>query len=208
MIKILIADDDEIIRIAIEAITKQTDDITFLNGYASGEELLTGIKQEQGDVVLLDLRMPGKDGLETLKQIHDFNKKMPVLILSNYDEKDYALRCLKAGAAGYVTKNSSPKEIIKAIRKVYGGKKYLSEDMTENLLDDLQTNGTVPHEILSDRELEILILIARGLSPSQIGEKLYVSPKTISTYRQRLMTKLHFNNNADIIKYAIEHHLL
>ena len=162
-----------------------------------------------GDVVILDITMPGRGGLDTLKEIRSERPKLPVLILSIHPEDQYAVRALKAGAAGYMTKESAPDDLIKAIRKVVKGGKYISPSLAENLALFLERDDQkTPHESLSDREYQVMCMIAAGKKVKDIAENLSLSVKTISTYRARILDKMKMKSNADLIHYAIQNKLL
>ena len=155
------------------------------------------------------MTMPGRNGLEVLKEIKDFAPRLPVLILSMHSEDQFAVRALKAGAAGYLTKERAPEALVKAIRKVYAGGKYISPTLAEKLADDLTTDSEkAPHETLSDREFAVLRWIASGKTVSQIGEELHLSVKTISTYRVRILEKMNLHTNAELTHYAIKNKLV
>lgn len=209
MIRVIIADDHSLVRKGIKQIIDETKDI-YVNAEASnGHELLSRIREEYFDIVLLDISMPGRNGIDILKQIKAENKKIQVLILSMHPEEQYAIRALKAGAAGYLTKESAPEELITAIKEVYNGKKYVSFNLTEKLIFELGVDSSkLPHENLSDREYEVMCLLASGKTVSEIAMEIYLSVKTISTYRSRILKKMNLKNNAEITKYAIENDLI
>jgi two-component system invasion response regulator UvrY len=174
-----------------------------------GHEALKVIKEEPCDVVLLDITMPSKSGLDVLKQLHAESPRLPVLVLSMHAEDQYAVRVLRAGAAGYLTKESAPAKLVQAIRKVVRGGKYVSSTLAEKLVYDLDGDTTkAAHEILSDREYQVLCMIASGKTVTEIGEELALSVKTISTYRVRILEKLNMKNNAELTRYAIKEGLV
>jgi DNA-binding NarL/FixJ family response regulator len=174
-----------------------------------GQELLNKVRSKDPDVVVLDMSMPGMDGLDVLKQLKIERPKLPVLILTIHPEAQYAMRVLKAGASGYITKSSAPDELIRAIKKVVRGGKYISQAFAEKLAFRLDTDYTEsPHETLSDREYQVILLIASGKTVSDIADELSLSVKTISTYRSRILEKMKMKNNAEITRYVIEHRLL
>ena len=209
MIKILISDDHAIVREGLKQILADTDDLVVAGEAANGHEVLEHIRREDWDLVLLDLAMPGKDGLETLKELKKEKPKLPVLVLSIYPEEQYAVRALKAGASGYLTKESAPEELIAAIRKVSQGGKYISSSLAENLASHLEMDTDKPvHELLSDREYQVMLLIASGKTVKEIADEMHLSVKTVSTYRVRALTKMGMKNNSTFTYYAIKHGLI
>jgi DNA-binding NarL/FixJ family response regulator len=174
-----------------------------------GHEALKVIQSEPCDVVLLDITMPNKSGLDVLKQLHSEAPRLPVLVLSMHAEDQYAVRVLRAGAAGYLTKESAPAKLVQAIRKVVRGGKYVSTTLAEKLVYDLHSDSSkAAHEILSDREYQVLCMIASGKTVTMIAEELALSVKTISTYRVRILEKLNMRNNAELTRYAIKEGLV
>lgn len=209
MIKILIADDHAIVREGMKQMLAGVPDMVVADEASSGQEALNKIWKGDFDVVVLDIAMPGKSGLDTLKELKSEKPRLPVLILSMYPEEQYAVRVLKAGASGYLTKESAPDELVAAIRRISQGKKYISSSLAEKLAVDLDADAKKPfHEALSDREFQVLCLIASGKTVGEIAEKLSLSVKTISTYRTRILEKMHMKNNAELTYYAIQHHLV
>jgi len=209
MIKILIADDHPVVRKGLKEIIEENSDMVVAAEAGHGQEVLEKALKKEFDVVVLDISMPGRSGLEVLKQLKRERPKLSVLILSIHPEEHYAVRVLKAGASGYLTKESVPDELIKAIRKISTGRKYVSSTLAEKLAFDLESGGEKPaHERLSDREYEVMCLIASGKALKEIAEKLCLSGKTISTYRSRILEKMKMKNNAEIIHYAIKHNLV
>ena len=205
MIKILIADDHAIIREGLKQILAETSDMVVAGEAADGREVLDQVRKDDYDLVLLDIAMPGRGGLDTLRQLKHEKPKLPVLVLSMYPEEQYAIRAFKAGASGYLTKESAPEELISAIRKVTQGGKYVSSSLAEKLAFNLEKDTEKPlHEMLSDREYEVIIMIASGKTVKEIAEKLSLSVKTISTNRVRALKKMGMKNNAEIIYYAIK----
>ncbi len=209
MIKILIADDHPIVRKGFKDIIKETSDIVVADEACNGQEVLEKVRKSDFDVVVLDISMPGRSGLEILKEIKSEKPKLSVLILSVHPEDQYAIRVLKAGASGYLTKESAPAELITAIRKASLGKKYISYSLAERIAFNLET-GTEKalHETLSDREYEVMCMIASGKTTKEIGKELFLSVKTVSTYRSRILEKMQMKNNAELIHYAIKHGLV
>jgi two-component system invasion response regulator UvrY len=208
MIRILVADDHAVVREGLKQIVRETSDMVVTGEAADGREVLRLIHEHDWDVVLLDIAMPGRGGLDILKELKAEKPRLPVLMLSMYPEEQYAVRALKAGASGYLTKESVPDELISAIRKVSAGGKYVSSSLAEKLAYDLETDAERPvHETLSDREYQVMCMIARGETLRNIADKLCLSIKTISTYRSRILEKMRMKNNAEIMHYAIKYHL-
>ena len=209
MIKILIVDDHAILRRGLRALLSDE-----FHGAAFGEasharQALEQLRKGKWDVALLDITMPGKSGLELLKEFKAARPKLPVLILSAHAEDQFAIRVLKAGAGGYLTKESAPEELAKAIRKVLAGGQYVSPALAEKLALRVRKDITLtPHETLSDREYDVMSRIASGKTVTEIAGELSLSPKTISTYRARVMEKLGVKNNAAIVQYAIRNGLV
>ncbi len=209
MIRLLVADDHAIVRKGIAQIIAETADIVVAGEARTGPEVMEKANKNDYDLVLLDISMPGRDGLEILKELKHQWPTLAVLMLSMYPEEQYAIRALRSGAAGYLTKDSAPDELIAAIRKVSGGRKYVSASLAEKLAATLKNDSEKPlYEKLSDREYQIMSMIASGKTQTQIAEELSLSAKTISTYRTRLLKKMHMKNNAEITRYAIENKLI
>jgi two-component system invasion response regulator UvrY len=209
MIKILIADDHAIVRAGLKQILAETADMVVAGEAANGREVLEQVRQGDWDLVLLDLAMPGKGGLETLKELKTQKPKLPVLVLSIFPEEQYAVRALKAGASGYLTKESAPEELIAAIGKVAQGGKYFSSSLAENLVSQLEEDAEkLVHEMLSDREYQVMLLIASGKTVSEIADEMCLSVKTVSTYRSRALTKMGMKNNSVFTHYAIRNGLI
>ncbi|MBI1748989.1 MAG: response regulator transcription factor [Acidobacteria bacterium] len=209
MIRILIADDHAIVRKGLKQIVSDAPDKATVGEAQNAYELLEHVRNQTWDVVILDMSMPGKSGLDLLQELHYQRPKLPILALSIHPEDQFAIRVLKAGAAGYLTKEISPEELVRAIWKVAHGGKYVSPTLAEKLALDLQSDrDKLPHEQLSDREYEVLLMIACGTSAGAMADRLSLSVKTIHTYRARLMEKMRITSNAEIIHYAIRHRLL
>nr|WP_246551230.1 response regulator transcription factor [Geobacter hydrogenophilus] len=193
----------------MKQVIAKTATMTIAGEAADGAELLARIRNEEFDVVILDISLPGRSGLEILPEIKTIRPKLPVLILSMHPEEQYALRAMKSGAAGYLTKGSSSQELIEALQKVTMGKKYISPSVAEMLVKNLDNNGERPlHEHLSSREFQVMCRIAGGDTPKKIAEDLMVGIKTVNTYRARILQKMGKKSNADLTRYALEHHLL
>ena len=209
MIKILIADDHPVVRQGIKQILAETRDLVVADEAASGQEVMKKVMKNDYDVILLDISMPERNGLDILRELKSKKPKPAVLILSIYPEDQYAVRVLKLGAAGYLTKESAPEELISAIRKVAQGRKYISATLAEKLAIDLEINAEKPpHENLSDREYQVLCMLASGKRLKDIGDDLNLSIKTISTYRTRILEKMKMGNNAELIRYALQNNLV
>ena len=208
MIKVLLVDDHAIVREGIRRIIDDTAGITISAEASTGQEALYLIGKKKYDLVILDISMPGKNGLQTLKEIKKYDIKLPVLMLSMHAEEQYAMRAIKAGASGYLTKESASEELVSAILKTYDGRKYISQGVAELLVTDIYHNeDKQPHEYLSDREFEIFKLIVHGDSAKIIAENLSISDKTVSTYRSRILKKMNMKNTAALIYYAIENNI-
>jgi two-component system invasion response regulator UvrY len=209
MIKVCVVDDHAVVREGLKRIIAENPGMAVTAEAGDGHEALKVIKEEPCDVVLLDITMPSKSGLDVLKQLHAESPRLPVLVLSMHAEDQYAVRVLRAGAAGYLTKESAPAKLVQAIRKVVRGGKYVSSTLAEKLVYDLDGDTTkAAHEILSDREYQVLCMIASGKTVTEIGEELALSVKTISTYRVRILEKLNMKNNAELTRYAIKEGLV
>jgi DNA-binding NarL/FixJ family response regulator len=209
MLKIIIADDHPIVRAGLKQIMAETADLMVAAEANNGRELLNQVRREPYDVILLDISMPGIDGLDVLKQLKVELPNIPVIILTVHPEAQYALRVLKAGAAGYLTKESVPSELIQAIRKVHRGGKYITPSLAEKIAFALGgETDKLPHETLSDREFQVLTLIASGKTVTEIAEELALSVKTISTYRTRILEKMQMKTNAELTHYAIQNRLV
>ena len=204
MIKVLIADDHAVVLEGLKQILSETPDIIVAAQATDGQQALDKVRATDLDVVVLDIAMPGRSGLDTLLHIKRERPNLPVLVLSIHPEDQYAVRVLKAGACGYLTKDSAPDQLISAIRKVVVGGKYVSPSLAEKLAFDLGADTDKPlHETLSDREYEVLCMIALGKTVKEIADKLSLSVKTISTYRARILEKMKMKNNAELTHYVI-----
>jgi two-component system invasion response regulator UvrY len=209
MIRVLIADDHAVVRQGLKQILGETPGMLVAGEATNGQDVLDRVRAESWDVVVLDISMPDRSGLDVLKVVKAERPGLPVLVLSMYPEDQYAMRVLKAGASGYLTKDSAAEELVKAILKVVSGGRYVSPHMAERLAFEIGTDSTkLPHETLSDREFQVLRLIAAGKSAKEMAVELALSVKTISTYRARLLEKMDLATNADLIHYAIQNHLI
>jgi two-component system invasion response regulator UvrY len=208
-IRILIADDHPIVREGYKKILMSQPDMDVTGEAGNGQEVLDLIQKKDFDLILLDISMPGRSGLEILKELKGQKPHLPVMILSIYPEEQYAVRAFRDGASGYLTKASTPKELISAIRKVSQGGRYVTEALAEKLTYFLHGDvDKAPHEKLSDREYQVMLLIASGKTVTLIAEELCLSVKTISTYRRHILEKMQFTTNAEITMYAIQNKLL
>ncbi len=209
MIKVLIADDHPIVRQGLRQILSDIPEMEVAGEAIDGQETLDQVRTGEWNVLVLDITMPGRSGFDILKELKHEQPDLPVLVLSIHAEEQFAVRVLKAGASGYLTKENAPDELIKAIRKVVSGGKYISRDLAESLAFGLDTDSVRPqHEALSDREFQVMQMMASGKTLAEIAETLSLSAKTISTYRARLLEKMNLKTNAEIIRYAIENGLL
>lgn len=209
MTRILVVDDHFIVRKGLVSILAEIPDTVDVEEAESGEEALSKVQEGEFDLVLLDIALPGKRGLEVLKEMKLLNPSLPVLMLSMHPEEQYAVQSLRAGASGYLTKGSAPEELINAIQKVLSGGKYVGAAFAEKLAYGLISNTEKPlHETLSGREYQVLLLIASGKSPRCIAMETSLNVKTVNTFRARLLHKMKLTGNAELTRYAIEHHLL
>ncbi|MDO8369716.1 MAG: response regulator transcription factor [Candidatus Nitrotoga sp.] len=209
MINILVVDDHALIRKGMKQILNDTEDIRVTGEAENGMQAIKMAQENTYDLVLLDISMPDKHGIDVLKQLKLNQPQLPVLILSMHEESQYALRSMKAGAAGYLSKQSAPTQLVTAIRQVACGKKYISNELAEELANGLsQGYQELLHQTLSNREYQTLCLMASGKSLSEMAETLSLSAKTVSVYRARLLEKMKLKNNAEAVRYAIENHLI
>lgn len=209
MMKVFIADDHSLIREGFKKILKCESDIEIAGESADPFDIMNKILNQKVDVIILDINLPGKSGLDVLKEIKTQIPDQKVLILSMHPEERFAIRSLKAGASGYLSKDSAPEELVKAIRKIASGGKYISSNLAEKLTEELSSSNAKPaHENLSDREFQVMHLIALGKPQSVIAEELSLSLSTINTYRTRVLEKLNLNSNAELIHYAVEQKLI
>lgn len=209
MTKILVVDDHAVVRHGVKQILSEQFPDAVVGEAQNAEELFGQMRKERWDIVVLDVGMPGKGGLDALKDLKLLHPRLPVLVLSAYPEDQLALRMLKAGAAGYLSKDSAPNELVQAIRKILGGGRFVSAAVAELLASNLETELEKPlHEQLSDREYQVLCLIAVGKSLKEIADDLSVSVSTVNTYRARILEKMQLKNNTELTHYAIENRLV
>jgi DNA-binding NarL/FixJ family response regulator len=202
--KVLIADDHPIFRAGLKETLAKESDVDFVGEADNGQKALDLVRKQPWDVVILDITMPGKGGLEVLQELRHERPKLPVLVLSAHPEDQLALRLLKAGASGYLTKDKAPEVLLSAIKKILRGGKYVSESLAEKAVFQLASETTLsPHETLSDREFQVMRMIASGKSIKEIGKELFLSVRTVSTYRARVLEKMNMKSNADLIRYAL-----
>jgi two-component system, NarL family, invasion response regulator UvrY len=205
--KILLVDDHAIFREGLKRILLEEFEGAVFCEAGNATEALERIWKGKWDIILLDIAMHGRTGLDVLKEIRRSSSMVPVLILSAHPEEQYAVRVLKAGASGYLTKESAPQEVANAVRKLLSGGKYISGGVAEHLAAEIQSPQTDPHTALSNREYQVMLMIAAGKVPKEIGSELYLSTKTISTYRSRILEKLNLRNNAEIMRYVMDRKL-
>jgi DNA-binding NarL/FixJ family response regulator len=204
MIRILMADDHAIVRRGLKQILEAEPRLATVAEAENAMDVLKMVRESAWDLVILDINLPGRSGLDVLTELHNNFPNLPVLILSMYSEDQYALRVLRAGASGFLNKQSAPEELIKAIKRIHGGGKYISETLAEKLVTGMDGSLERPaDEILSDREYQIMILIASGKSVGEIADSLSLSVKTVSTYRRRALEKLHLKNNSELTAFAV-----
>jgi DNA-binding NarL/FixJ family response regulator len=209
MIKVCVVDDHAVVREGLKRIIAENPGMAVTAEAGDGDEAIKVIQNEPCDVVLLDITLPKRNGMDVLKHIHNESPRLPVLVLSIHSEDQYAVRVLRAGAAGYLTKGATPERIVEAICKVVRGGKYVSPNLAEKLLYHLRSNTSPAiHDLLSDREYQVLCMIASGKTVTEIATELRLSVKTVSTYRVRILEKLDMKNNAELTRYAIKEGLV
>lgn len=209
MIHVMLCDDHALVRRGIKDTLMEASDITITGEASNYAELREALRAARCDVLLLDLNMPGRSGLEIINSLKETHRDIKVIVVSSYPEDQYAMRCLKAGAQGYANKASDPVDLIKAVHTVVQGRKYLTPEVSQMLAESLsQPSDNTPHKELSERELQTLTKIAEGKRLSDIAEELMLSPKTISVYRARVLEKLQLTNNAELTVYAIKNNLI
>lgn len=210
MIRVLLADDHDIVRAGLRRIIEEAGDIEVVGEAADGQEAISQVHQTKPDVAIIDISMPGVDGLEVIRQVHHYYPKLPIIILTMHEEEQYVVRAIEAGARGYLTKRSAPEQLVKAIRKVYAGGRALSDAAAEFLALRLasRSRGHSPVDALSHREIQVLRNLALGKTVREIAEAYHISPKTVDTYRARLLKKLNLRNNAELSRFAIQNRLV
>ncbi len=208
MMRILMVDDHAVVRRGFQQIAGDAYGSLVLGEARSAEEALQLVQQQRWDVVVLDVNLPGRSGLDILRELKRERPQLPILVYSMHPEEQYAVRALKAGAAGYVTKAGAPEELLRAIRKVVSGGRYVSPWLAERLAQDAAGESERSHESLSEREYEVLRMIASGCTATEIAAQLSLSVKTVSTYRTRALEKLGLRSNAELVRYAFEHRLV
>lgn len=207
--RILIADDHPIFRAGVKETLAKAPDVESLGEADNGHKTLELARKHRWDLVILDIKMPGRDGLEVLQELRRERPRLPVLILSAHPEDQLALRLLKAGAAGYLTKDKAPEVLLTAVRKVLQGGRYISESLAEKVVMDFESEVTKPpHEALSDREYQVMCMIASGKAIKEIGKELCLSVRTVSTYRVRVLDKMNMESNSELIRYAVDNQLI
>jgi len=209
VIRVLLADDHAIVRAGLKEILADTGDVTVAGEATNGQEVMAQVRAQDFDVAVLDMSMPGRSGIELIKQVKDEKPKLRILVLTMHSEEQYAVRALKAGASGFLTKEAAADQLVAAIRKVAGGGAYVSPETAERLvLDAAPRAEAAPHTLLSDREFQVLQMIAGGKTVGEIAKKLSLSVKTVSTHKTRILHKMGLANQAELIRYALEHKLL
>lgn len=209
MARILIADDHPIVRRGLKQILAEEPDFTHVGEAQSAREIHQQIRESRWDILILDINLPDQSGLEVLREVREQRPNLPILILSMHPEDQFAPRVLKSGASGYLTKDSAPDELIKAVRKILSGGRYISSTLAEQLAASLSGNAPeLPHQMLTDREFQVLCLIASGKTVSEIATHLDLSVKTISTYRTRILEKMNLKTNAELTSYAVRQGLV
>ncbi len=207
MIRVLLADDHQLVREGLKQLLGATADIRVEGEAANGDEALALVRDKDYDVAILDMSMPGLSGIDLVKRVKLEKPKLRVLVLSMHGEKQYAARALKSGASGYLTKDAASEQLVAAIRKIAGGGVHISDAAAEQLLASTAQGSAAPHTTLSDREFEIFRLIVSGMSPTEIGDKLHLSVKTVSTHKTHIQQKLNLGTTADLVRYAMENGL-
>jgi DNA-binding NarL/FixJ family response regulator len=209
MIRLLIADDHTIMREGLKRILEGADDIKVVGEAVDGFEVLAQVRKGGFDLLMLDLSMPGRSGVELIRQIKDEAPRLPILILTMHEEEQYAIRAIRAGARGYLTKESAGTQLVSAIRKVASGRPYISNEVAEQLaLDAMPSDDDFPHKKLSDREFEVFSLLVSGKTITEIADMLHLSAKTVSTHKTRILHKMAMNSLAELVQYAVACRLL
>jgi two-component system invasion response regulator UvrY len=205
MVRVLIVDDHAIVREGLKQILAETPDLVVAGEARDGLEALKKVREHRYEVIVLDISMPGRSGLDILKDLKARDPDLRVIVLSVHPEEQYAVRVLRAGAAGYLTKVRAPDELVAAIREVSAGRRYIPPSVGEQLARELELSGKPPHKCLSDREFQVMLMSASGKAVKEIARELLLSPKTVSTYRRRVLEKLGLCGNAELTRYVIEH---
>jgi two-component system invasion response regulator UvrY len=210
VIRVLLADDHSIVRAGLRRLIEESDDIRVIAEASDGREAIRHVQASLPDVAVVDISMPGMDGLEVIDQIHNLHPRLPILVLTMHEEEQYVIRALNVGAAGYVTKRSAPEKLVEAIRKVHGGGRFLSDSAAEALAARLSRGRSSPSPLdnLSNREIQVLRCLALGQTNREIAETYSLSIKTVDTYRSRLLAKLNLRNNAELSRFAIQNRLI
>ena len=210
MIRVLIADDHDILRAGLKHILSETGDIVVAGEASNGAEALVKLRSAQWDAAVLDLSMPGRNGIELIKQIRDEFPRLPILVLSMYKEDIYAVRVLKVGASGYLCKDNAESLLPDAIRKIVSGRLFINPSVAENMTRDfLQgSRAQLPHNRLTDRNYQIFLMLVQGMSVSEIARRLHLSVKTISTHKTNIQTKMELANTVELVRYAVQHRLI
>jgi DNA-binding NarL/FixJ family response regulator len=205
----MIADDHAIVRQGLARILEKSGEMQIVAEHDNGTDALKWLRDNDCDIALLDISMPGMNGIDLLKQLREEKPKLPMLVISIYAEDQYAVRLIKAGASGYLTKGCSPATLMNAVNRIIGGNKYISPAVAEMLADEIgDPHEKLPHKTLSDREYQILLLLASAKTVAEIADTLALSGKTISTYRNRILEKMHLRNNVELMRYAVDNHLV
>ena len=210
MIRVISADDHPLVQAGLEALFNKTSDVKLVAAVESGHSLIKALRQAEFDVAVLDIQMPGRSGIELIRQLkHEF-PKLPLIVLSTYKEELFALRTLKAGASGYICKDYTVQDLVDAVRKVANGQRYISSAVAELLVDDVSTPPNLKdrHGLLTDREYQIFLRVAQGHSSTQIATELSISVKTVSTHKTRIKEKMKLASDSDLMFYALEHELI
>ncbi|MDR3213004.1 MAG: response regulator transcription factor [Azoarcus sp.] len=210
MIRILIADDHDILRAGLKHILNETSDIAVGGEASNGAEALARLREGRWDAVVLDLNMPGRNGIDLIKQVKDEFPHLPILVLSMYKEDIYAVRTLKAGASGYLCKDNAESHLAEALRKIVGGGLFINQNIAENITRDILQgeHAQLPHKRLTDRNYQIFLMLVQGLGVSEIARRLNLSVKTISTHKTHIQTKMGLTNTAELVRYAVQHRLI
>ncbi len=210
MIKVLLADDHSIVRAGLRRIVEESGDMQVVAEAADGREAIRLVNKTTPDVAVIDISMPGLDGLEVISLLQTQHPKLPILVLTMHEEGQYVVRAIQAGAMGYLTKQSAPEQLVSAILKIYGGQRYITDEAAESLALKVAkgSNGTSPLDSLSMRELQVLRRLAMGHTNREIARAYHISIKTVDTYRARLLKKLELRNNADLSRFAIQNRLI